>query len=93
VVMVEPVEVQPVSVVPSRLNPFFVDEATVGEEDTFADAEGTNELGPAVVTGAATGSVRRPAVNPRIPTRTAAKAMTSTMSPVGFRGAAGLDHG
>ena len=43
-VMVEPVEVQPVSVVPSRLNPFFVDEATVGVEDTFADAEGTLSL-------------------------------------------------
>jgi len=78
--------------VPSRLNPFFVDEATVGVEDTFADAEGTIELGPAVATVAATGAVRRPAANPRIPTRTAAKPMTSAMSPAGFRGAAGLDH-
>ena len=89
--MVEPVEVQPVSVVvQSRLNPLVVDEATVGEKDTF---EGM-QLGPAVVTGAATGAMRRPAANPRIPTRTAAKPTTSTMSPVGFRraGAAGLDH-
>jgi hypothetical protein len=93
--MAEPVEVQPVSVVPSRLNPFFVDEATVGLEDTFADADGAAELGPAAAAVTAGGAVRRPAVKPTMPTRTAASPITRAIRPVGFRGAGatGLDHG
>jgi hypothetical protein len=92
VVKDEPVEFQPERVVPSRLNPLLVLEDTDDADD--ADDAAELRLAAAVVM-AETGTVRRPAANPKIPTRMAAKPMTRTMSPVGFRGAgaAGLDHG
>ena len=100
----EPVELQPERVVPSRLKPLVVVEDTVGalvafddadEADDADDADDAAELRLAAAVVMAADAVRRPAMNPTMPTRMAASPMTRTIRPVGSRGtgAAGLDHG